>query len=163
MLRNALLAGAALLLSACLSTPEPVFDESNSLAVGEIPEFMAFVDAWESFVGADDSPREMIADGARGVIVDGILLVQDKAEYYAVAVIANRPLACVIYADSSIEAVAEAHGVTVEIDRSDSDELGLLSPVPVEADGPPDALIAFIRDQFANQALACSMPKRGGG
>ena len=54
-------------------------------------------------------------------------------------------------------------GVTVEIDRSDSEELGSLYPVPIEADGPPDALIAFIRDQFANQALACSMPKRDGG
>jgi hypothetical protein len=61
-----------------------------------------------------------------------------------------------------MEKVAAAHGVTVEIDRSDSEELGLLSPMPVKADGPPDALIAFIRDQFANQALACNMPKRGG-
>ncbi len=162
MLRNALLAGAALLLGGCLSTKEPVFDESNSLPVGEIPEFNAFVDAWESFVGAEDSPREMIADGGRGIIVDGILVVQDGAEYYAVAVIADRPLACVIYADHSITTVAAAHGVTVEIDRSDAEELGLLSPVPVKADGPPEALVAFIRDQFANQALACSMPKRGG-
>ncbi len=162
MSRYALLAGAAMLLGGCLSTPEPVFDETNSLPVGEIPEFIAFADAWESFVGADDSPREMIADGGRGIIVDGILVVQDKTEYYAVAMIADRPLACVIYADHSIVAVAEVHGVTVELDRSDSEELGLLSPVPVEAYGPPDALIAFIRDQFANQALACSMPKRGG-
>lgn len=162
MLRNALLAGAALLLGGCLSTKEPVFDASNSLPVGEIPEFIAFVDAWESFVGADDSPREMIADGGRGIIVDGILVVQDRAGYYAVAVIAERPLACVIYADQSIKAVAAAHGVTVEIDRSESEELGLLSPVPVKVDGPPEALVAFIRDQFANQALACSMPKRGG-
>ncbi len=162
MLRSALLAGAALLLGGCLSTKEPVFDATNSLPVGEIPEFIAFVDAWESFVGAEDSPREMIADGRRGIIVDGILVVQDKTEYYAVAVIADRPLACVIYADQSITTVAAAHGVTVEIDLSDSEELGSLYPVPVEADGPPDALIAFIRDQFANQALACSMPKRGG-
>ena len=162
MLRNALLAGAALLLGGCLSTKEPVFDATNSLPVGEIPEFIAFVDAWESFVGADDSPREMIADGGRGIIVDGILVVQDRAEYYAVAVIADRPLACVIYADQSIKKVAAAHGVTVEIDRSESEELGLLSPVPVKADGPPEALVAFIRDQFANQAPACSMPKRGG-
>ena len=162
MLRNALLAGAALLLGGCLSTKEPVFDASNSLPVGEIPEFIAFVDAWESFVGADDSPREMIADGGRGIIVDGILVVQDRAGYYAVAVIAERPLACVIYADQSIKTVAAAHGVTVEIDRSESEELGLLSPVPVEADGPPEALVAFIRDQFANQRLACLAAPRGG-
>ncbi len=162
MLRNALLAGAALLLGGCLSTKEPVFDATNSLPVGEIPEFIAFVDAWESFVGAEDSPREMIAAGGRGIIVDGILVVQDRAAYYAVAVIADRPLACVIYADQSLETVAAAHGVAVEIDRSDSEELGSLYPAPVEADGPPEALIAFIRDQFANQALACSMPKRGG-
>jgi hypothetical protein len=162
MFRNTVLAGALLALCGCLSTPEPVFDASNSRAVGDIPEFMAFVDAWESFVGADDSPREMIADGGRGIIVDGVLVVQDKAEYYAVSVVADRPMACVIYADEYTGTVAAAHGVTVEIDRSDSGELGLLSPVPVKADGPTDALIAFIRDQFANQALACNMPKRGG-
>ena len=162
MLRSALLADAALLLGGCLSTKEPVFDATNSLPVGEIPEFIAFVDAWESFVGADDSPREMIADGGRGIIVDGILVVQDRAEYYAVAVIADRPLACVIYADQSIKTVAAAHGVAVEIDRSDSEELGSLYPALVEADGSPDALMAFIQDQFANQALVCSLPKRGG-
>jgi hypothetical protein len=162
MFRNTVLAGALLALCGCLSTPGPVFDASNSRAVGDIPEFMAFVDAWESFVGADDSPCAMIADGGRGIIVDGILVVQDKAEYYAVAVIADRPLACVIYADEYMEKVAAAHGVTVEIDRSDSEELGLLSPMPVKANGPPDALIAFISDLFANQALACNMPKRGG-
>jgi hypothetical protein len=162
MLRNALLAVAALLLGGCLSTKEPVFDASNSLPVGEMPEFIAFVDAWESFVGADDSPREMIADGGRGIMVDGILVVQDKAEYYAVAVIAGRPLACVIHADHSIMTVAEAHGVTVEVDSSQAEELSLLMPVPVRADGPPEALVAFIRDQFANEALACSLPKRGG-
>jgi hypothetical protein len=162
MLRNALLACAALLLGGCLSTKEPVFDASNSRPVGEMPEFIAFADAWESFIGAEDSPREMVADGGRGIIVDGILVIQDGADYYAVAVVADRPLSCVIHADSSIEAVAEAHGVTVEVNHSDAEDLSALVPVPVRAIGPREALVAFIRDQFANQALACSMPKRGG-
>jgi len=166
MLKCVLLAGMALLLTGCLSTKEPVFDETNSLPVGEIPEFFAFVDAWESFVSADESPREMIAQGRRGIIVDGILVVQDNAEYFAVAVVAGRPLACVIHADQSIQAVAAKHGVTVEVDQSEPGaepgDLNSLGPVPVRADGPPEALMAFIRDQFANQALACSMQRRGG-
>ncbi|HUS55369.1 MAG TPA: hypothetical protein VMY41_15370 [Thermohalobaculum sp.] len=162
MLRCALLAGAALLLGGCLSTKEPVFDETNSLPLGEIPEFIAFVDAWENFVNADDSPREMIAEGGRGIVVDGILVVHDKAEYFAVAMVAGRPLACVIHADHTIEAVAAAHGVTVELDKSELGDPFPLGPVPVAADGPPEALMTFIRDQFANQALACTMPKRGG-
>ena len=162
MLKNALMALAASLLSGCLSTPEPVFDASNSRPIGEMPEFIAFVEAWESFVGVDDSPRVMIADGGRGMVVDGILVVQDGRDYYALAVVSGRPLSCVIHADDTIETVAAAHGVTVEVDRSEAMELNALVPVSVKADGPPEALVAFIRDQFANQALACSMLKRGG-
>ncbi len=162
MLKNALMALAASLLSGCLFTPEPVFNASNSWPIGKMPEFTAFVEAWESFVGVDDSPREMIGDGGRGMVVDGILVVQDGRDYYALAVVAGRPLSCVIHADDTIEKVAAAHGVTIEVDRSEAKELDALVPVPVKADGPPEALVAFIRDQFANQALACSMLKRGG-
>lgn len=154
---------AAVLLSACLSTSEPVLDQTNSLPVGEIPQFIEVVEAWESFVGTDGSPRELIADGARGVMVDDILVVQENSDYYAMAVIGGRPVACFVHADETIEEVAKAHGVTVEIDRSDTEYMGTLGPKAVEADGPPEALLAFVRDQFANQALACTMPKRGGG
>ena len=162
MLRNMLLAGTALLLGGCLTTPKPVFDETNSLPVAEIPQFVAFVDNWESFVGSDDSPRELIAQGGRGVLVNGILVVQERNEYYALTVVAGRPLACVIYADDSIEKAAAAHGVTVEVERSEEAQRDVLTPVPVEAAGPPEALMAFIQDQFANQSLAYNMPKRGG-
>ncbi len=160
MLRNALLAGAALLLGGCLSTKEPVFDETNSLPVGEIPEFIAFADAWDSYVARNGSPRELIAEGARGFIIDGIVVVQAEG-YFALAVIGGRPVTCMIYADDSIEAVAEAHGVTVEFDMPDDRSFDGV-PVAVEADGPPEALIAFIRDQFANQRLACIAIRRGG-
>jgi len=162
MLRNVLLVGAALLLGGCLSTKEPVFDETNSLPVGEIPEFIAFADAWESFVAKGGSPRGMIDDGGRGVVVNGIVVVQEHSDYYALAVIGGRPVTCMIYADDSIEAVAEAHGVTVEVDQPDDRSIDD-GPVPVEADGPPEALVAFIRDQFANQRLACIAAPRGGG
>ena len=166
MFRYIILVFSALLLSGCLSTKEPVFDATNSLPLGDIPEFIDFADAWENFVSDDDSPREMIARGGRGIVVDGILVVQDKTEYFAVSVVAGRPLACVIHVDQNIEAVAVAHGVTVEVDRSgsaaESDDLSSLDPVPVWTEGPPEALMAFIRDQFANQALACSMQRRGG-
>ncbi len=160
MLRNALLAVAVLLLGGCLSTPEPVFDETNSLPVGEIPEFIAFADAWESYVAKGGSPRGLIDEGGRGVVIDGIVVVQAEG-YYALAVIGGRPVTCMIYADDSIEAVAEAHGVTVEFDMPDDRSFDGV-PVAVEADGPPEALIAFIRDQFANQRLACIAIRRGG-
>jgi hypothetical protein len=161
MLRNALLAVAVLLLGGCLSTPEPVFDESNSLPVGEIPEFMAFADAWESYVGKGGSPLGLIDDGGRGVVIDGMVMVQEHSDYYALAMIGGRPVTCMIYADDRIEAVAEAHGVTVEVDTPDDRSIDD-GPVPVEADGPPEALVAFIRDQFANQRLACIAARRGG-
>ena len=162
MLRGAILAYVTLLLSGCLSTPQPVFDQTNSRPLSEIPEFAAFVDAWEGFSGDQDSPRELIAEGARGIVVDGILVVQERNEYFAVAVVSGRPLACVINADRTIHEVAASHGVSVELDEPEIGEIDSLSPVPVKADGPAEGLLAFIRDQFANQALACSMPKRGG-
>ncbi len=160
MSRYALLAGAAMLLGGCLSTPEPVFDETNSLPVGEIPEFIAFADAWESYVAKGGSPRGLIDEGGRGVVIDGIVVVQAEG-YYALALIGGRPVTCMIYAEDSIETVAEAHGVTVEFDMPDDRSFDGV-PVAVEADGPPEALIAFIRDQFANQRLACIAIRRGG-
>ena len=151
--------GAAVLLGGCLSTPEPVFDATNSLPVGEIPEFIAFADAWDSYVGKGGSPRGLIDEGGRGVVIDGFVVVQAEG-YFALAVIGGRPVTCMIYADDSIEAVAEAHGVTVEVDIPDDRSIDD-GPVPVEADGPPEALAAFIRDQFANQRLACMAAPRG--
>ena len=65
-MRQALLVGAALLLAGCLSTKEPVFDATNSLPVGEIPEFLAYVEAAEAFSGPANSPRKLVAEGARG-------------------------------------------------------------------------------------------------
>ena len=46
MFRNAVLASVALVLAGCLSTAEPVLDASNSRPVGDIPEFIAYADAW---------------------------------------------------------------------------------------------------------------------
>lgn len=161
MSRNALLAVAALLLGGCLSTKESVFDETNSLPVGEIPEFIAYADAWDSYVAAGGSPRELIAEGARGVVIDGIVVVQEHSDYFALAMMGGRPVSCFIYADDTIEAVAEIHGVTVEVDKPDDRSIDD-QPVPVVADGPPEALVAFIRDQFANQRLACLANPRGG-
>jgi len=115
MIRNALLAGATLLLSGCLSTPEPVFDETNSLPVGEIPEFIAFADAWDSYVARNGSPRELIAEGARGFVIDGIIVVQKHSDYYALAMMGERPVSCLIYADDSIEAVARSNRASAPV------------------------------------------------
>jgi hypothetical protein len=160
MLRTALLAASALLLGGCLSTKEPVFDASNSKPVAEIPEFMAFVDGWERFASPGESPRKLIEDGARGVVVDGVVVVQENSDYYAVAMMGQRPLMCMVYADDTMERVAAAQGVTVDIDKPEDRTLDE-TPVPVLADGPPEKLVGFIRDQFANQRLACIAARRG--
>jgi len=162
MFRNAVFAGVALVLGGCLSTAEPVLDASNSRPVGDIPEFIAYADAWEQFVGKKGSLRELIDNGGRGIVVDGIVVVQENAEYYALAMMGGRPVSCVIYAEDIIQAVAEAQGVTVELDVDEGKNLND-APVTVRADGSPEALVAFIRDQFANQRLACVAARRGSG
>jgi hypothetical protein len=162
MLRNSVLASVALVLAGCLSTAEPVLDASNSRPVGDIPEFIAYVDAWEGFVGKKDSPRALITDGGRAIVVDDIIVVQENAEYFALAMMGGRPVSCVIYTEDIIQAVAEAQGVTVELDIEDGKGIND-APVPVRADGSTEALVAFIRDQFANQRLACVAARRGGG
>jgi len=154
--------GIVLALSGCLTTKQPVFDESNSLPVAEIPEFMAAVEAWEAYHGTDGSPREMIAQNLRGIAVDGFAVVQENSDYFAFAVIGNRPVFCAIYAEEGIAVAAKSQGVSVEVDWPDEERWRDL-PVPVTADGPKEALMAFIRDQFANQRLAClAQAKRTG-
>jgi len=162
MFRNAVLVSAVLALGGCLSTPEPVLDATNSRAVGDIPEFMAYTDAWEEFVGTEGSPRELIANGERGIVVDGIVVVQENAEYFALAMMGGRPVSCVIYAEDIIGAVAESHGVTVEVITPEGKNIND-APVSVMAEGPTEALVSFIREQFANQRLACAAARRGGG
>ncbi|MDH3668219.1 MAG: hypothetical protein OEN23_14925 [Paracoccaceae bacterium] len=161
MERKSLLAGAVLILAGCLSTPEPVFDASNSQPVGEIPEFLAFADAWENYVDDGGSPRELIAEGARGVVIDGIVVVQERTDYYALGIFGGRPISCVVFADKGIEADAAGFGVTVKIEKRDEETSIDDAPALVEADGPPEALTAFIRDQFANQRIACIGNPRG--
>lgn len=159
-MRKALLVGAALLLAGCLSTKEPVFDATNSLPVGEIPEFLAYVEAAEAFSGPANSPRKLVAEGARGTVVDGILVVQDKTRYYALVTIGRRPVTCMVWADRDFEKLAADWGISVVV--KDTDERDREDgPVPVEADGPKQALAAYIREQFASQRLACIANRRG--
>ena len=153
------LVGVTVLLAGCLTTREPVFDESNSRALGEMPEFLAFVETWEGFGGTDGSPRELIEDGERGIVVDGITVVQEHEDYFAVGTLGARPILCMVFADDRMEQVAAEHGGEVEIQRREGMSLDD-QPVPVRADGPRPALEAFVRDQFASQRLACIAPAR---
>jgi len=164
MRRTAAILAAALLLPGCLTTKHPVFDETNSRPVAEMPEFMALLEAWEAFSGPDGSPRELITEGARGIVVDGIVVAQERSDYFALTMLAGRPATCAIYADRDLEATASSFGVTVAVDREDRDSLDVVEmPAPVLADGRRKALMAFIRDQFANQRLVCiANPRRKG-
>lgn len=161
MPRFILALAVALVLPGCLTSKEPAFDATNSLPVGEIPEFLAVADAWEGYVTANGSPRELIAEGARGIVVDGIVVVQEHNDYYAMAMMGGRPMVCVIYAQERIGDVAKAQGVTVEVAEPESGSIDD-QPVNVTADGPRDALATFVRDQFANQRIACLGHPRGG-
>ncbi len=154
--RAAVLLAAVLLLLGCLTASGPILDETNSRPVGEIPEFLTLVDAWESFSGADGSPRELIAEGARGIVLDGMVVVQEGTGYFVLAMLGPRPATCAVYADHDIEGHAGRFGVTVEVGRADSDRIDAIElPAPVAADGSKEALMAFIRDQFANRRLVC--------
>lgn len=154
-----ILPALAVLLSGCLTAREPAFDASNSRPVGDIPDFVHFVEAWERFGADNGAPRDMIRNGARGVTVDGAVVVQQNGGYIAVGTFGARPLMCVVFADDRIEERAATHGVTLALhnpnDVSRDDQ-----PLSLAADGTPQALDAFIRDQFANGRLACLAPAR---
>jgi len=160
MRRVALALAALAALGGCLTTAKPVFDETNSRPLAEIPEFLAFADLWEGYVADGNSPRELAEAGERGIVIDGMVVVQEHSDYYAMGIMGGRPISCVIYADKNIEAVAAEHGVTIEVTQQEGvtrDD----APAQVDADGPPEALVAFIRDQFTNQRLACIGNPRG--
>lgn len=153
-----------LLLAGCLTTPRPVFDATNSLAAGESPAFMAFVESWERWVGEGDSPRELIEEGARVVEIDGQAVIEERrddgrADHYLLGRMGGRPVSCVLN-DRGIEVVAAKHGVTVTVERDPDSDPAM--PAPIGADGTDAALNAFIRDAFANAALSCSAAARGG-
>jgi hypothetical protein len=150
-------------VSGCLTTSKPVLDETNSRPVAEIPEFLAFVDSWERFSGTDGSPRELVAEGARGIVLDGMVVVQEGTGYFVLAMLGPRPATCAVYVDRDIERQASRFGVTVRTERADSDRIDAVDlPAPVVADGSKEALMAFIRDQFAHQRLVCvANPRKG--
>ena len=154
-----LLPALAVLLSGCLTAREPAFDESNSRPVGEIPEFLNFVEAWERFGTDNDAPREMIRNGARGLTMDGAVIVQQNGGYVAVGTLGARPLTCVVFADDRIEERAATHGVTLAV-HNPRDMKRDHQPLSVTADGAPQALDEFIRDQFTNGRRACLAPAR---
>ncbi len=153
-----------LLLAGCLTTPRPVFDATNSVAAGELPAFMAFVESWERWVGEGDSPRELVEAGARVIEIDGQAVIEDpqddgSADHYLLGRMGGRPVSCVLN-DRGIEGLAVRHGVTVTVERDPGSDPAM--PAPIEADGTDAALVAFMRDAFANAALSCSAAARGG-
>jgi hypothetical protein len=158
-MRGFILLVACLAMQGCLTTTKPAFDETNSIPAGDSPAMVAFVEAWEREVSKEDSPRELIENASLVHDMDGLVIVQEerggKADYYAVGVIARRPLLCLVH-DEKMDVIAERHGVELKVDRDEGSEESL--PAPMTADGTKEALYAFVLDAFRNGLLACQIP-----
>lgn len=151
-----------LLLTGCLTTTKLTFTDDNSIRASQSKPLVRFVEAWERRYGAVDSPREVIDQNYRVLEIDGLVVVEESngsvAEYYAIAMLGNRPVACFIH-DSKLQEIADAHNVTLVIEREeDSQNHG---PVPIKADGSAEELFTFVVDAFQNGTLACYAPPKG--
>ena len=159
MLRFGMLAALGLILSGCLTTTKPVFDQSNSIAAADSSALLAYVEAWERMSGPQDSPRALIEAGARVVEISGMIVVEERkesgAEYYSMALVGGRPMACFAH-DAKMQEIADRHGVALTIDRDEDDSE--MEPVAVKADGTKDALYGFVMDAFRVGTLSCTLP-----
>ena len=140
------------------TTSKPAFNATNSVSAGDSKLLVRFVEAWEASLPAESSPRELITDGARVHELDGIVIVEEtrngSADYYAVGLLGNRPVLCLVH-DEKMDVIAERHGVQIEIKREDESDS---TPAMMNADGTEEALYAFVIDAFTNGMLACQAP-----
>ena len=143
-------------LAGCLTTAKPVFDQTNSVAAGDSPTMVAFVEAWERELPNAQSPRELIENASRVHDMDGLVIVEettgDSADYYAVGMLGPRPMLCLLH-DDKMETVAARHGVSLKIERTE--EMDEATPAPMTADGTKEALHAFVLDAFRGAGLVC--------
>lgn len=149
-------------LSGCLRTSEPVFDETNSIAAGEAPEFVSFVEAWEVMKPDSESPRTLIENGNRVHVMGNLVIVEERdgavegnTDYYALSLVGGRPLVCLVH-DEKIGVIAERNSVEIQVDRSE--DMDDATPAPMLATGDKAALHAFVMDAFTNGLLMCYAP-----
>jgi hypothetical protein len=146
----------SVLVSGCLSSITPAFDESNSVAARHSPELGAIFAA----MGKDLAADAAISVEDRVAVLDGMVVLQNwnpltrDYSYVGYALFAGRPAICTPASrdDSSVMVVAQAHGVQATV-VSDSSRLTDLPKIA--AAGEPPAMTAFIRDLFRDQSLAC--------
>ena len=150
---------ACLMLQACLTTTKPAFDELNSVAAGDAPALVAFVEAWEAKMGAEDSPRELITNKNRVHEIDGLVIVQEvrgeMADYYAVGLMGSRPVLCLVH-DEKLDEIAARHGVTLEVKREEGNDDTM--PAAMTADGTKEQLFKFVIDAYTDGMLTCQVP-----
>lgn len=149
-----------LMLPGCLSTKTAVFDEGNSIRAGDSAE-LARIDAVARALLPDgDGGGPIAPPDDRVVELGGLVIVEERSssgegEYFGYATLGPRPVICVAH-DEKMQALADRHGVTVMIARSD--DMKEEEPAGTLADGPKDKLYDFVIAAFAEGTLVCRAP-----
>lgn len=144
------------LLSGCLSSTTPAFDETNSVAALDSPELRAIFMA----MGKDAAQDAAVSAEDRVMLLDGMVLLQNwdpltrQYSYLGYALLDGRPAVCTPASrdGSAVEVAAAGYGVQADVADGDT---GLADLPAIAAEGEPAAMTAFIRDLFTNQPLAC--------
>ena len=149
---------ASVVLSGCLSSTTPAFDESNSVAALDSPELRAIFMA----MGKDPAQDTAVSAEDRVMLLDNMVVLQNwdpltrQYSYLGYALFGGRPAVCTLASldGSAVEVAAAGHGVQADVAN---DGAGLTDLPAIAAEGEPAAMSAFIRDLFTNQPLACAV------
>ena len=158
-MRAIVLFAVTLMLSGCLITSKPVFNAANSKLAGDSPGFVKMVEKWEETIGKSSSPRELLTNGTRVMEKDGFFVVENREEgspiYFAISHMGPRISLCFVH-DRKIKEIAKETGVKVDVQRDAGSPPE--SPAVISADGPEDALLAFVIKSFQYGLLVCESP-----